>query len=246
MPPKRKPKAPIDNEVENFYENPDIELPQYPNPGLDKHQIKLPAYILINASSGSGKTNMLLNLLKRMDNTFSHIYIVNQEQEPLYDLLQKKIKKGLTITTRINDLPTMSEFAKTKNEQKLIIFDDQLFGKHDTFIKDLFKMGRKVGVSTVFLSQSFYDTDKFIRKQIMYLILLSIGGKRDLDMILRTYGFGDVDDDTLRKIFKSATQKHMDFLKIDVRNRDINRKFSRNFTEFYTIDDVKSDNDEDD
>jgi hypothetical protein len=243
MPPKKKQTEKVDNEIINFYEHKDIENPNYPNPNFDKHQMKTPFYTLICASSGSGKTNMLLNLIRRMDNTFSHIYIVNQEEEPLYALLQKTITKGLTITTKFSDLPSIEEFGKDKDNQKLIILDDQLFSKHEQYINTLFKRGRKLGISTIFITQSFYDTNKFIRKQIHYLILLSIGGKRDLDAILRTYNFGDIDDDVLRKIFKSATDKHLDFLKIDVRNRDINRKFSRNFTEFYQLEDMDSDDD---
>jgi len=233
MPPKRK--QPVSNEIVNFYEHPDIENPDYANPNFDLHQMKTPMYALICASSGSGKTNMLMNLLSRFDNTFSHIYIVNQEHEPLYDLLQKKIKKGLTITTKFSDLPSFEEFGKDKDTQKLIILDDQLFSKHQDYINTLFKRGRKLGISTIFVTQSFYDTPIFLRKQIHYLILLSISGKRDLDAILRTYNFGDIDDNVLRDIFKGATAKHLDFLKIAVRERDINKKFSKNFTDFYNL-----------
>lgn len=225
----------INNEIINFYTHPDIDNPDYPNPNFHLNQMKTPMYTLICASSGSGKTNMLMNLINRFDNTFSHIYIVNQEHEPLYDLLQKKIKKGLTITTKISDLPTFEEFGKNKDEQKLLILDDQLFSKNDGYINTLFKRGRKLGISTIFITQSFYDTSKFIRKQIHYLILLSVSGKKDLDAILRTYNFGDIDDNILRQIFKDATHEHLNFLKIDVRNRNLNKKFSKNFTEFYEL-----------
>lgn len=231
-----KSKVPIiGNEITNFYTHPDIENPDYPNPHFDLNQMSTPFYALICASSGSGKTNMLLNLLQRFDGTFSHIYIVNQEHEPLYDLLQKKIPKGLTVTTKMSDLPTFEEFGKDKENQKLIILDDQLFSKNENYITTLYKRGRKLGLSTIFITQSFYDTNKFIRKQIHYLILLSIGTKRDIDAILRSYSFGDVDNDQLVRIFKDATNKHLDFLKIAVRERNLNKKFSKNFTEFYTL-----------
>jgi len=223
------------NEIINFYEHPDIEKDEYPNPGYELHQLKTPFYMLICASSGSGKTNALMNLLQRFDNTFEHIYIVNQEHEPLYDLLQQKVKKGLTVTTKFSDLPTFEQFGKDKEHQKLIILDDQLFGKHEDYINTLFKRGRKLGISTIFITQSFYDTAKFLRKQIHYLILLSIGGKRDLNAILKTYSFGDIDDQALIEIFKDATNKHLDFLKIAIRERDINKKFSKNFLDFYTL-----------
>jgi len=66
---------------------------------------------------------------------------------------------------------------------------------------------------------------------------LSISGKRDLNAILRTYSFGDIDDSRLIKIFKDATKDHLNFLKIDVRNRDMNKKFSKNVLDYYTFDD---------
>jgi len=233
-----------DNNVVNFYQHEDIQefLPDYPNPNFEKTQVKLPSYSLICASGGSGKTNMLVNLLQRWDNTFSDIYIINQAEEPLYDFLLKKIPKGLTITHKMSDLPTFEELGKSKKTQKLFIFDDMLFVKNSIdYINTLFKRGRKVGATVIFISQSFYDTEKFIRKQIHYLFLLSISGKRDLDAILRTYNFNDVDDRILTRIFKDATKQHLNFLKIDVRNTDINKKFSKNFLEFYKIKEDDSD-----
>lgn len=239
MGPKKRV-AKIDNDIINFYQHEDIKefLPSYPNPNFEKTQMTLPSYNLICASGGAGKTNMLVNLLNRWDNTFSEIYIVNQEEEPLYDFLKKKIPKGLTITHKMSDLPTFDELGKSAKTQKLFIFDDLLFVKSAVdYINTLFKRGRKVGCSVIFISQSFYDTEKFIRKQIHYLFLLSISGKRDLDAILRTYNFNDVDNDKLTTIFKDATKEHLNFLKIDVRNKNINKKFSKNFLQFYKLND---------
>jgi hypothetical protein len=45
----------------------------------------------------------------------------------------------------------------------------------------------------------------------------------------------DVDGKQLFNIFKKATEKPLDFLKINVRERDVNRKFSRNFTDYFQI-----------
>jgi hypothetical protein len=231
-----KNKKLIDNQVENFYEHRDAKefLNEAHNPNFDAHQLKIPFYMLICSASGTGKTNMVLNLIKRFDNTFHHIYYVCQEQEPLLEFLQKKIKKGLTIVYKISDLPTLEEFGKTKTQQKLLVFDDQLFVKSD-YITTLFKRGRKLNISTIFISQSFYDTSKFIRKQIHYLILLSISGKRDIDSILRTYNMGDIEPEQLMYIFKDATKEPMAFLKIAVNERNLNKKFSKNFLDYYEV-----------
>jgi hypothetical protein len=54
MNPTNKPRKPrktkqlnVDtNDIINFYEHPDIENPDYPNPHFDKHNIKTPFYMI--------------------------------------------------------------------------------------------------------------------------------------------------------------------------------------------------------
>jgi len=233
---KDKKKKPIDNEMINFYDYDEINefMPKTHNPNFDQHHLKLPFYMLICASSGSGKTVVLLNMIQRLSDTFTHIYICTEAREALYDLLQKKIPKGLTVVYKISDLPSMEELEKTKDTQKLICFDDKQFSKSE-YIPTLFKRGRKLNVSTVFLAQSFFDTPKFIRKQIHYLILLNINGKRDLDSILRSYNFGDVSPEQLLEMFKMSTKDDFNFLKINTQEKNLNKKISHNFLEYFQI-----------
>ena len=47
--------------------------------------------------------------------------------------------------------------------------------------------------------------------------------------------------DLITKMYKDATKEKFNFLKIDVENRDDNKKFSHNFTGFYKIDNEDSD-----
>ena len=222
------------NNIVNFYQHKEIEKHDYPNPHFEDHQFKIPFYALVCAPSGSGKSNFTLNLIQRMDKTFSHIYILTVESEPLYELLQKKIKKGLTICYKLADMPSLNDLAKNKAESKLIIIDDMQFSKAE-YIPTLYARGRKMGVSTMFLAQSFYNTDRFIRKQLHYLILLNINGKRDINAILSTYNFGDIDPNQLIQIFKHATKEKFHFLKINITEMDINKKFSHNFSDYYTL-----------
>jgi hypothetical protein len=200
--------------------------------------MRTPWYSLVVSPSGGGKSLFVTNLLKRFSNTFEHIYIVNQESEPLYDFLLEKIPDGLTITHKISDLPSMEELGKDKEHQKLFIFDDMVLNKNQDYIKTLYMRGRKLACSVCYLTQSNYSVDSFIRKNLHYLILLSIAGMRDLTTILANYKLG-VDENQLLEIYKIATAQHLDFLKIDVRTRDMNKKFSRNFNQFFHIEDEK-------
>ena len=65
---------------------------EYHNPCFDDHQFKVPFRCGIIGSSGSCKTQMLLNLIARMKDTFFHIYVVYRQSEVLYDFLAKKIQ----------------------------------------------------------------------------------------------------------------------------------------------------------
>ena len=54
-------------------------------------------------------------------------------------------------------------------------------------------------------------------------------------MILSNYALG-IEVDQILDLYKNATKDKFNFLKIDIENRDDNRKFSHNFIDFYKID----------
>jgi hypothetical protein len=64
--------------------------------------------------------------------------------------------------------------------------------------------------------------------------LLKLGSKRDLALILSDYGLG-VDKTELMAVYKEATQIPFDFLKISTDERNDNLRFSKNWTEFFSI-----------
>ena len=83
-----------------------------------------------------------------------------------------------------------------------------------------------------------FESDGFIRKQMPYLLLLSIKGRTDLNNILREYGSLQCDPKELYRIFKTATEKKGDelpFLKINCNACDDDVKFSRDFTGFLSF-----------
>jgi threonine dehydratase len=146
-------KKPSDNNIINFYEIPAMKefMYEYPNPNFALNQMKTPFMSVVCSATGGGKTNMVMNLLRRFDNTFKHIYIVNQESEPLYDFLQKNIPKGLTITHKLSDCPDFKQLGEQKKDQTLFIFDDLVKTKNQDYIETLYKRGRKCGCSCIYI-----------------------------------------------------------------------------------------------
>ena len=224
------------NDIINFYENKDVQkyIKKYPNPNIDDHQISTPFMSAIVSATGGGKTNLLMNILQKFNGTFHHIYVCNSgADEPLYEFLTEKIKKGLTITNSLYKLPDLKALEALEG-QKLFIFDDLVKVKDQTYIDTLYLRGRKLGCSCIYITQSYFDTPLFLRKQLHYLFVLKISGIKELRLILSNYRLG-VDIDKLEQIYKNAVSKPMNFLKIDVRTSDANKKFSNNFNDLINI-----------
>ena len=234
------------NGMINFYEHPAVKklLTQYWNPHFDDCRIAVPARIGICASSGGGKTQFLLNMLAQMNDTFGFIHVVYKASEPLYEFLEKRIGgKYIKFYTKLSELPQPNDIDH-KDKQQLIVFDDQINEKNQEIIKEYCIRGRKVGksVSICYLAQDFFKIPTIVRRQFNYLILLKLSSMRDLNLILSDFSLG-VDKEKLKMIYKDATKRKFDFLKVDVDNRNNNEKFSHNWKDFYHID---SDSDEED
>jgi hypothetical protein len=203
-------------------------------------------HFLICGGTGTGKTNALYSYLletsEPKNGTFKHIFVVYKTEEPLYEDLKEQLGNGISFYKSIADLPSVDEFPDAIindfKHQYLIVFDDCVNDKDKasyTKVKTYFTYGRKKGITICYLSQSFFDADGFIRKQMSYLLLLSIKGRTDLNNILREYGSLQCDPKELYRIFKTATEKKGDelpFLKVDCNQVSDDVKFRRDFLEF--------------
>ena len=201
------------NGLINFYET--FKQPKVHNPNRDAHMIDLPFRALVNCASGGGKSNLVCNLLYEMHSTFHKIVIVSKAAEPLYDNLVAKCK-GVEIHYE-GAIPEIEKMAKGENG--LIIFDDMVLTK-DNRIGELFIRGRKLGYSSIYISQSFYGTPKIVRQNVSYVWLGRGMGKRDLRMILSEFALG-ISIDELERIYNDITSTPMQFMLVDTVERNI-------------------------
>lgn len=238
MPPKKKViKEVPKSDVINFYELKDVQTfnPVYHNPTFDinTQPLKHPLYGLICGTTGSGKTNILMNIITKMDSTFNRIKIFTQNKnEPLYQYLESKINKPyLEIFEGLSELNKM-DLDKMEKNQYLFIYDDMCLEKDQSKIEQMYIRGRKLSISNIYLSQSYFQTPKIIRKQINYLILKKVSGTRDINSILRECSIS-VDKNKLQKMFNYCVQSRDDivnFFLIDLGASDTMR-FRKNFAE---------------
>jgi ABC-type oligopeptide transport system ATPase subunit len=222
----------------NFYDLKEIRdmKEESHNPHFKENDTEIPSRICIVGASGSGKTTSLLNYLLISPNTFGHITIVTKQSEPLYEYLEKKLKgKNITIYYDLDKLPEPRDFPN-KDLQNLLVFDDQVVTRNQSKIINYFIYGRKVGsgITCVYLTQSYYSVPKTIRAQLSYIWIVKIGQRRDLNLILADSG-GLVEKDILRKLYEEATKERFSFLKINLNTVDLNKKFSRNFNDFFLL-----------
>ena len=238
MPPKRQPKLKESNsEIINFYEHiPKKYLDPVENPNEDLHNIKLPFRMCVVAPSGTGKTNFLLNLIKvfsARDGTFADISIITRNKdEPLYNYLsgefeQIQIKEGMHSTPKLDDMD--------KRDNHLVVWDDLVLSKNLNSVEEYYMRARKKNCSVVFLSQSYYDIPKFIRKNSNYLVLLDLGGsKREQTAILNEWS-SDLDKDELKAVYNDAVSVPLRPLIITGGKVERNKKYRRGWLEYYNL-----------
>ena len=145
--------------------------------------------ILIIGGSGSDKTNVLLNLIKHqgpdIDKTYSY---VKGPFESKYQLLIngiEKIGRGklknpkafIDYSQLIDDIyENLEDYYPTKKWRVLFVLDDMIADmgcnkKLSPIVAELFLKGRKLNISLVFISQSYFKVPKTIRLTATHFLL---------------------------------------------------------------------------
>lgn len=225
------------SEIINFYEViPKKYLDTVENPNEHLHNIKIPFRMCVVAPSGTGKTNFLLNLIKVFscgEGTFADISIITRNKdEPLYNYLagefeQIQIKEGMSSTPKLDDMD--------KKYNHLVVWDDLVLSKNLNSVEEYYMRARKKNCSVIFLSQSYYDIPKFIRKNSNYLVLLDLGGsKREQTAILNEWS-SDLDKDELKAVYNDAVSVPLRPLIITGGKVARDKKYRKGWLEYYNL-----------
>ena len=185
---------------------------------------------MIICGSGSGKTNTLLNLIKEQDD-IDNIYLYAKKlSEPKYEFLIKENKNEGT--KYLNDPNTFIECSSTMDDvyenindynlsrkrKNLIVFDDMIADimnnkKFQAIIKELFIRCRKLNISLIFITQSYFSVPKDVRLNSAHYLIMKINNKRELQNIAINHS-ADIDYNDFMKIYRECTREPH-FLTID-------------------------------
>ena len=147
-----------------------------------------PYRILIIRGSGSGKTNVLLNLINNQPDIDEIYLYAKYPYEAKYQYLINKRKSDginhfnnpkafIEYSNDMHDVyKNIDEYNPDKENKILIVFDDMIADmihnkKLNSIVTELFIRGRKLNISLVFITQSYFKIPKDVRLKTTHFFL---------------------------------------------------------------------------
>ena len=130
---------------------------------------------------------------------------------------EKNRKAFIDYSQTIDDVyENLEDCDLTKQRKLLIAFGDMIADKGANTKKsptdtELFVRGRKLNISLVFISQSYFKMPKDIRLNATHYLIIKIPNKRELQQIESNHSPGDKFKDFM-KLYKDYTKERFLFL----------------------------------
>ena len=108
------------------------------------------------------------------------------------------------------------DYNPIKKRKILIVFDDMIAdmisnNKLNPIVTELFIRGRKLTISIVFITQSYFKVPKDVRINSTHFFIMKIPNKRELQQIALNHS-SDIDFKDFMNIYKKCTAKSYSFL----------------------------------
>ena len=119
----------------------------------------------------------------------------------------------------------IKDYNASRKRKTLIIFDDMIADvmtnkKIQAVIKELFIRCRKLNISLVFITQSYFSVPKDVRLNSTHYLIMKINNKRELQNIAINHS-ADIDYKDFMKIYRECTKEPFNFLTTDSYQRVI-------------------------
>ena len=186
-----------------------INFDQYLNDDdkQSKHHYLLPdCHYLIVGATGSGKTNLLLNMVLRwMNYDHCYVYTLNPNQDK-YKFLQEQ---GIKIFNP-EEIPPVEELD---SKQKVIVFDDIKLNNMKKLM-EYFSLSRNRNCNCIYLTQSYFDTAKYIRRNTNCFILFGNLCNKDIRHIIDDHA-KQISKMEMESIYHEATKDPYSYMVLD-------------------------------
>ena len=110
----------------------------------------------------------------------------------------------------------IDDYNPDKENKILIVFDDMIADmiknkELNSIVKELFIRGRKLNISLVFITQSYFKVPKDVRLNTTHFFIMKIPNKRELQQIIINHS-SDRNTKDFINIYKKCTDKPYSFL----------------------------------
>ena len=211
-----------------------INFDEYTNENKINHNLNWqyipdhPYRILIIGGSGSGKTNTLLSLINNQSDIDKIYLYAKDPYEDKYQFLTKKResigikhfndpKAFIEYWNDMHDVyQNINDYNPDKENKILIVFDDMIADminnkKLNSIVTELFIRGRKLNISLVFITQSYFKVPKDVRLNTTHFFIMKIPNKRELQQIAINHS-SDINTKDFANIYRKYTAEPYSFL----------------------------------
>ena len=113
----------------------------------------------------------------------------------------------------------IDKYIINKKRKIIIVFDDMIVDmienkKLSSIVTKLFIRGRKLNISIVFITQSYFKVPKVVRLNNSHFFIIKIPNKRELQQIALNHS-SDIGFTDFIRIYKKCTAEPYSFLVID-------------------------------
>ena len=215
-----------------------INFDDYVNENKTEHNEKWPYIpdhpyrILIIGGSRSGKTNALINLINEQKDIDKICLCARDLNKPKYEYLTKKSEEArikhlnnpnvfIECSNTMDDVyENIDDYNSNRRRKILTAFDDMIADvmknkKVQAIIKELFIRCKKLNISLIFITQSYFSVPKDIRLNSTHYLIMRINNRKELQNIAINHS-ADIDYKDFMKIYWECTKEPFHFLTIDI------------------------------
>jgi len=146
----------------------------------------------------------------------------------------KPAAKGKAVVTENQHAESSKHSPKNKahmldpEKQNLVIFDDFISEKNQHIIEDYFVGSRHWNCSCIYLSQSYYDTPKMIRKNCTHFAIYRFASDREVQELAKDHA-GHLGKEKFKDLYHQCVQFPYHFMFIDKVTKDPTLQYRVNF-----------------